>query len=229
MPVYRMMYTKEGPARYISHLDLLRTIERSVRRAGLPIAFTSGFNPHPKIAFAAPLAVGTAGEAEFADLELAGEIPATSVQRDLSGTLPEGLRLLEVRQVEAQTPALMSMVERATYRAEARLNDQLSKDTLDRAIKVFLDQPEILVQRKNKAGERKIYDIRPGIFDMSGRVDNDIIIIETELKTGSRDNIRLEEVMDAFSANSQLPLQGKFVLYRTGLYPAVEKADKTLW
>ncbi|HBC91420.1 MAG TPA: hypothetical protein DCZ10_00560, partial [Pelotomaculum sp.] len=69
MPVYRMMYAKEGPARYISHLDLLRTFERAARRAGLPIAFTGGFNPHPKIAFAAPLAVGTAGGAEDADLE----------------------------------------------------------------------------------------------------------------------------------------------------------------
>jgi len=229
MAVYRMMYAKEGPARYISHLDLLRTFERAIRRAGLPIAFTSGFNPHPKIAFAAPLAVGTAGEAEFADLELAGEVPAPSIQRDLSVTLPEGLRLLEVRRLEEHAPALMSMVERATYRGEARLNNPVSKDVMDRAIEAFLEQPELLIQRKNKAGERKVIDIRPGIFAMSGRLVNDIIIIETELKTGSRDNIRLEEVMDAFSAYSKLPLQGKFVLYRTGLYTAVKKDNKTLW
>jgi radical SAM-linked protein len=195
----------------------------------LPIAFTSGFNPHPKIAFAAPLAVGTAGEAEFADLELAGEVPAPSVQKELSGTLPEGLSLLEVRQIEEQAPALMSMVERATYRCEAKLNNPLSKDDLERAIEAFLEQSELLIQRKNKAGERKVIDIRPGIFAMSGRLDNDIIIIENELKTGSRDNIRLEEVMDAFSTNCKLPLQGKFVLYRTGLYTAAEKDNKTLW
>lgn len=229
MPVYRMMYAKEGPARYISHLDLLRTFERAARRAGLPIAFTSGFNPHPKIAFAAPLAVGTAGEAEFADLELAGKLPVTSVQKNLSGTLPEGLRLLEVRQIDEQAPALMSMVGRATYRAEGRLDNPVSKADLDRAIEAFLAQLEILVQRKNKAGDRKVYNIRPGIFDMAGRLDNDIIIIETELKTGSRDNIRLEEVMEAFSANSKLPLQGKFVLYRTGLYTAAEEDNKMLW
>jgi radical SAM-linked protein len=224
-----MMYAKEGPARYISHLDLLRTFERSVRRAGLPIAFTSGFNPHPKIAFAAPLAVGTAGEAEFADLELTGNIPALSIRKNLSETLPEGLRLIEVRQIEDDSPALMSVVERATYRCEARLNSPLSKDSLDRAIEAFLKQSEILVQRKNKTGEKRVYNIRPGIFDMSGSVDNDIIIIEAELKTGSRDNIRLEEVVEAFLADRILPLKGKFVLYRTGLYTSAESNNKMLW
>jgi radical SAM-linked protein len=224
-----MMYAKSGPARYISHLDLLRTFERAARRARLPIAFTSGFNPHPKIAFAAPLAVGTAGEKEFADIELAVEVPETSVQEDLDGTLPEGLHLLEVRKIVDRAPALMSMVESATYRCEARLNRPFKKDALDQAIEAFLNQPEILVQRKNKTGEKKVYDIRPGIFAMSGRLDNDIIIIETELKTGSRDNIRLEEVVEAFLTSSELPIQGKFVLYRTGLYSAVKKDNKTLW
>ncbi|TEB07310.1 hypothetical protein Psch_00857 [Pelotomaculum schinkii] len=229
MPVYRMMYAKEGPARYISHLDLLRTFERAARRAGLPIAFTSGFNPHPKIAFAAPLAVGTAGEAEYADLELVREVPVSSIQRDLSGTLPEGLRLVEVRRLGERAPALMSMVERATYRGEARLKSAVSQGALDRAIEAFLGRSEILVQRKNKAGENRVYDIRPGIFAMSGRLDNDIIIIETELKTGSRDNIRFEEVVEAFSTSSELPIEGKYVLYRTCLFSAVDKDNKTLW
>lgn len=229
MPVYRMMYAKEGPARYISHLDLLRTFERAIRRARLPIAFTSGFNPHPKISFAAPLGVGTAGEKEFADLELAGEVQATAIQRDLSAVLPEGLRLLEVRQVREQAPALMAMVERATYRGEARLKSPVTKDDLDRAIEAFLGRSEILIKRKNKAGEIKIYDIRPGIFAMSGRLDNDIIIIETELKTGSRDNIRFEEVMEAFLENSKLSIQGKFIPYRTGLYTAADKDLEALW
>lgn len=229
MPVYRMMYAKEGPARYISHLDLLRTFERAARRAGLPIAFTGGFNPHPKIAFAAPLAVGTAGEAEYADLELVREVPVSSVRRDLSGTLPEGLRLVEVRKIGERAPALMSMVGRATYRGEARLKSMVSQGVLDRAIEAFLNRSEILVQRKKKAGENRIYDIRPGIFAMSGRLDNDIIIIEAELKTGSHDNIRFEEVMEAFSTDSELPIEGKYVLYRTGLFSAGEKDNKTLW
>ena len=108
-----MMYEKVGPARFISHLDLLRTFGRAARRAGLPLAFTQGFNPHPKITFAAPLAVGISGEAEFADLELTEKIPAPFVARALSDALPEGLRVLEVRQLKGAGPALMAMVRSA--------------------------------------------------------------------------------------------------------------------
>jgi radical SAM-linked protein len=228
MPVYRIMYRKEGPARYISHLDLLRTVERSARRAGLPIAFTSGFNPRPKMTFAAPLSVGTAGEAEFADLELTEDLTAVAVFNSLAGTLPEGLSLTEVREINEQSPSLMSLVERATYRATGRLAAPVSPEALQLAIDAFLALPEIPVQRKNKAVEIKIYDIRPGIFDISGKLVDDIIIIETELKTGSRNNIRLDEVMDAFAAHSKLPLQGKFSLFRTGLYRG-EKSPQMLW
>jgi len=228
MPVYRMMYRKEGPARYMSHLDLLRTFERSARRAGLPIAFTSGFNPHPKITFAAPLSVGTAGEAEFADLELTEDFTAIAVFNKLSGALPDGLSLTEVRKINRQSPSLMSLVERATYRATGKLAAPLSSEDLQLAIDAFLALPEIPVRRKNKAGGFKIYDIRPGIFDISGKLVEDIIVIETELKTGSRDNIRMEEVMDAFVAHSKLPLQGKFSISRTGLYRG-EKSPQMLW
>lgn len=228
MPVYRMMYRKEGPARYMSHLDLLRTFERSARRAGLPIAFTGGFNPRPKLAFAAPLSVGTAGEAEFADLELTEDLTAVAVFNSLAGALPEGLSLTEVRKINEQSPPLMSMVERATYRATGRLTAPVSPEALQLAIDAFLSLPEIPVKRKNKAGEIKIYDIRPGIFDITGKLVDDIIIIETELKTGSRNNVRLDEVMDAFAAHSKLPLQGKFSLFRTGLYRE-EKNLQMLW
>lgn len=229
MPRYRVMYAKEGPARYISHLDLLRAFERAARRAGLPMAFTQGFNPHPKIAFAAPLGVGTAGEAEFADLELTAAIPAGEVAGALSKALPEGLRLVEIRPVPDQAPALMAVVDRATYRAEARLSRPVSSEDLERAIAAFLARPEILVERKNKAGEKKKYDIRPGIFAVSGRLDGDIIIIEAELKTGSSGNVRLEELLDAFTEYSRLPVQGRFVLCRTGLYSGGKKGRKTLW
>jgi len=229
MPRYRMMYAKERPARYISHLDLLRAFERAVRRAGLPVAFSRGFNPHPKIAFAAPLGVGTAGEAEFADMELTADIPASGVAAALSKVLPEGLRLIEVRPAPEQAPALMAVVDRATYRAEARLERSVDSGDLARAITAFLARPEISVERKNKAGEKKMYDIRPGIFAMSGRLDDDIIIIEAELKTGSSGNVRIEEVLDAFTEFICLPVRGRFVLSRTGLYAGGKKGKRTLW
>lgn len=218
MPKYRIMYAKTGPARYLSHLDLLRAFERAARRAGLPMAFTQGFNPHPKISFAAPLAVGTAGEAEFADVELTADFSPKEVAGALTKVMPEGLGLIEVRKAPDDIPPLMSVVERATYRAEGKLGSPVGNEELARHIKDFLSCAEIPVERKNKAGERKKYDIRPGIFAVSGRIDDDIIVIEAELKTGSSGNVRFEEVLSSFQEKFRLPVVGRFALKRTGLY-----------
>lgn len=224
---YRVIYAKEGPARYISHLDLVRLFDRAARRAGLPLAYTQGFNPHPKMSFAVPLAVGMAGEAEFADMELAMDIPAGEMKNALSEAMPEGLRLIKVSKVPDSSPALMAVVERATYRARAELESPLKNEELERAIDVFLSRPEIPVERLGKSGEKKMYDIKPGIFAMSGRVNNDIIVIEAELKTGSSGNVRFEELLAAFEKDCCLPLRGRFALFRTGLLFAGDKEKKT--
>jgi len=229
VPRYRVQYSKKGPACYISHLDLLRSFERAGRRAGLPLAFTQGFNPHPKISFAAPLSVGMSGEAEYADLELTVAMPASEVFQKFSGALPEGLRLIEVRPVPDHSPALMARVDRATYRAKAKLSRPFDQKKLDDAIASFLARPEIWVERKNKAGEKKKHDIRSGIFAMSGKFENDIIIIEAELKAGSDGNVRFEEMLEAFQENSRLPVCEKFVLSRTGIYASRGQEKEPLW
>jgi radical SAM-linked protein len=223
------MYAKEGPAKYISHLDLLRAFERAARRAGLPIAFTQGFNPHPKLSFAAPLAVGTAGEAEFADIEMTGNTSAEVVAKSLSEVMPEGLRLIEIRIVPESAPALMAMVERAAYTARAVIESPPEKEALEKAIAKFLAEPEILVERRSKTGEKRKYDIKPGIFAMSARINNDIIELEAQLKTGSSGNIRCEELIGAFIENSGLQVTGNFVLRRRALFSAGKTQQEMLW
>ncbi|MCL6634982.1 MAG: TIGR03936 family radical SAM-associated protein [Peptococcaceae bacterium] len=229
MPRYKLEYAKEGPARYLSHLDLLRTFERAARRAGLPLAYTRGFNPHPKLSFAAPLAVGITGEAECAEVELDRNLQEDGVAALLGRSLPEGLRVKKVKVIPGDAPSLMSLVERSTYRCTAKLDRAAGDDALERAVRSFLARGEIPVLRKNKAGEKKMVDIRPGIFTMSARLDNDIIIIEAELKTGSSGNIRIEEVLNAFLDGFPLPLEaGDFSLFRTGLYAVREGRRRKL-
>ncbi|MCG9967005.1 TIGR03936 family radical SAM-associated protein [Pelotomaculum terephthalicicum JT] len=228
-PSYRMQYSKKGPARYISHLDLLRSFERAGRRAGLPLAFSQGFNPHPKISFAAPLGVGTAGEAEYADIELTADLPAGEVFRALSGVLPEGLRLLEVRSIPDQSTSLMAAVDCATYRALANLSRPFGRKELDSVISSFMARPEIWAERKLKTGGKKKQNIRPGIFTLSGKSENDIIILEAELKAGSNGNVRFEEVLEALMETVDLPLKSGFVLSRTGVFTRFGEEKKALW
>ncbi len=218
MPSYRIQYSKKGPARYVAHLDLMRVFERAARRAGLPLAFTSGFNPHPKFSFAAPLAVGVDSEAEYVDLELSDVLLPSEVAKRLSASLPAGIAIGEVHVVPENRPALMTMVDRAAYRVEGRLSGTLTDAELESAIGDFLAQPEVFVERKTKSGQQKRYDIRPGIFAMSGTVKGDIIFLEMELKSGSSGNIRVDEVLSALQEKLPLLLKaGGFAVSRTGL------------
>ncbi|RJQ32939.1 MAG: DUF2344 domain-containing protein [Peptococcaceae bacterium] len=218
MPAYRIQYSKKGPARYVAHLDLIRVFERAARRAGLPLAFTSGFSPHPKISFAVPLAVGMDSEAEYVDLELSDPLLPLEVAKKLSASLPAGIAIGEVRAAPEDRPALMTMVDRAIYRVESRLSGSLTNRELESAVGDFLAQPEVFVERKTKSGQRKEYDIRPGIFAMSGTVKDDIIFLEMELKAGSSGNIRVNEVMTALQKRFPFLLKDNvFAVSRKGL------------
>ena len=231
MPVYRLKYSKEGPARYISHLDLLRTFARAGRRAGLPLAFTQGFNPHPKITFAAPLSVGIAGLGEFADIELTGYLPDDDVRIALSSSLPEGLRILEARTVPMPVKSLMAAVERAVYRASAVLGQVLSQEELTGSVNAFLDLHEIWTERRGKKAAAKKYNIREGIFSLKGTIEGDVILLEMEIKTGSSGNVRCEEVLTEFIKAGGLTVTSGFDLSRTVLYQVspCQREQRELW
>ncbi|HHW44228.1 MAG TPA: DUF2344 domain-containing protein [Desulfotomaculum sp.] len=226
MPRYRIEFKKDGPARYISHLDLVRTLERVMRRAGLPLAFSRGFNPHPRFSLGAPLPVGVRGEREYLDLELAGDLPAVEVQRRLADKLPPGLAVTGVWPVPPGAPALMATLQGATYRVAAPLAGDLPAWDLQHLLQEFLAAPEIIVCRKTKDGGEKNVDIRPGIRALSGRVEDERVVLEMDLQAGSRGNVRPEEVVRALAERGGLPvLVEEMDITRTGLYPVEMDRD----
>lgn len=104
-----LSYSKTGPARYLGHLDLLRTFQRAVRRAGLPIAYSKGFNPHPRMMFASPLPVGAAGLGELAAMDLAEYTDPRALAGRLNSALPGGVRV---------NKAWLAPLARGTFGAE---------------------------------------------------------------------------------------------------------------
>ena len=91
MPVIRIKFTKEGNAKYISHLDLIRTIQRAARRAGVPVEYSKGFNPHSKIAYGPALAVGISSSGEYMDMDLKEYMEETELVGRLNAALPDGI------------------------------------------------------------------------------------------------------------------------------------------
>ncbi len=195
----RIAFRQEGPARFVSHLDIVRAFERAARRAGLPPAYTQGFNPRPKMAFAAPLPVGMSGAQELVDIVFARDVSPQEVKEGLSAQMPAGLVILKSRRVADESEALMSRLDRAVYTARGRLDESLTADELDARVRTLLNQGEIFVERKTGKGIKR-RDIRPGIRRLTGRVRNEEIEFLMELQSGSRGNVRPDEVLTALAS-----------------------------
>ena len=112
----RIVFSKNGLLAYTSHLDLARMWERSLRRAGVPLAYSQGFNPRPRLQLAAALPLGHTGEAELLDIRLEKPMSVKGFSKALVPMLPDGLTVRQVRQVKAKEPALQTQIVSAEYR-----------------------------------------------------------------------------------------------------------------
>lgn len=225
---YRIMFSIGGVAKFISHLDLNRLFERACRRAGLPLAFSQGFNPHPKISFAVPLAVGIAGEREFMEVELTTELEASEIQKRLNPKLPTGIKVLEVRQVKKKQKPLMARVERATYRFVCFPSFSINQQQAEQVINELLAKTSIEVERVTK-GRTKRVDIRPRIFALAAQVKEKKLELWAELGVGNNGNVRPEELLTKINELG-LPVDITCCcIYRTGLYSCDAQDKVELW
>ena len=112
----RITFAKTPAMRYTGHLDLHRAWERTFRRAGLPLAYSQGFNPHPRLNLASALPLGFTGEAEVIDAWLDEDLPLSEVQSALQPALPPGLQLVTIESVDLHLPALQTVLEASEYR-----------------------------------------------------------------------------------------------------------------
>jgi radical SAM-linked protein len=135
----------------------MRLWERALRRANLPLAYSQGFSPHPKISIAAPLPLGVTGERELMDIVIQRRISPYLVQKNLTSQLPKDMSITSVVQVPADVPSLQSQVRRAEYRVE--LQTDKTADEIKDAIDSFLAKTELPWQHKRDE-EIRSYDIR---------------------------------------------------------------------
>jgi radical SAM-linked protein len=147
----RIRYAKRGRLRFTSHRDFARALERAVRRADLPMAFSAGFNPHPKISYLGAAPTGVASEAEYLELSLIRRVELAQVRDDLDAALPVGLDILDV--VESTGGSLADRLQASRWRLEL---PGVEVDSLQRAVDAFLGSESVLVSRLLKQGRREI-------------------------------------------------------------------------
>lgn len=157
----RVQYAKRGRLRFTSTRDFQRALERALRRAGVPMAFSAGFHPHPKISYANAAATGTASEAEYFELQLRERRDPEEVRRLLDEALPPGLDV--VLAVEAQPGALADRLEASRWSLQF---DPAEAQAVAHALQAFLAREEVDVTRMMKRGPRT-FDARGAVLTTS--------------------------------------------------------------
>lgn len=208
MTKLRARFAKEHALRFISHLDLARTVERAARRAGVPLAMSQGYHPHPRISFGPALPVGATSDSEYADIELSAMFSAEDFHREMNAVLPEGLAVLEAAAVRAPAESLGGLVEWALYCLG--LPGSVSMEDLETGVRDILGAGEIWVEQKAGTGSRKV-DARKLIYsvwvDESGERGTGVSsgrFLCAILGAGSKGTFRPEEVAALFPKPLQL-------------------------
>jgi radical SAM-linked protein len=187
----RITFIKQGALRYTGHLDLHKLWERAARRAALPLAYSQGFHPQPRMNMAAALPLGFASRCEVMDMKLEQDIPLDDLPARLNETLPSGLQVVKVEQVEERAPALQTQVASAEY--EVTLTDSSTSLRVDMS-ELYL-RIDSVIESKAIPRERrgKMYDLRPLIEELQLLSDGQIFmrLAAREGATG-----RPEEVLD---------------------------------
>ena len=156
-------FEKGERLRHIGHLDIQRAMQRALRRSGVPVSYSQGFNPHILVTFASALSTGAAGRRELMDVTLDREVEPEEFMAAMNAALPPDMQLMAARAMEDKHPALMAMLRAADY--TIRLLDEDAAAKCLAAIPAFLEQETILAMRKTKRGLNEC-DIRPLIHEL---------------------------------------------------------------
>ncbi|WEH41830.1 TIGR03936 family radical SAM-associated protein [Streptomyces sp. AM 2-1-1] len=156
----RLRYTKRGRLRFTSHRDFQRAFERALRRSEVPMAYSAGFTPHPKVSYANAAPTGTGSEAEFLEIALTEQRDPQVLRDLLNESLPDGLDITDA--VEARTSGLADRLTASVW--EMRL-DGVAVEDAERAVAAFLAAETVEVQRRAKNGMRT-FDAREAVVDL---------------------------------------------------------------
>jgi radical SAM-linked protein len=191
---YRLQFSKEASFRFFSHLELIKTVERALRRAQIPLAYSEGFHPHPKLSFGPALAVGLNSIDEYFDMELVKEWEPETLVAALNPALPRGLQITAIRRCGRHIKPLNAVINRAAYLIELE-TAAVNLEKISAELQQLLGREEILVSRVNKNGVKTV-NIRPWLYSLKMEA-----IAPTRLQVhfsgeiGSGGNLRPEDLL----------------------------------
>ena len=168
----RLRYTKRGRLRFTSHRDIARVFERALRRAEIPMAYSAGFSPHPKVSWVGAAATGVASEAEYVEISLAERRDPEDLRLALDASLPDGIDLVEAVEAAPGT----SLPDRVQASSWEIVLPEVTLADADRAVAAFLASEQVEVERMTKNG-RRVFDTRSAVVSMRASQGADCAIL----------------------------------------------------
>lgn len=215
----RIRYAKRGRLRFTSHRDFSRAFERAIFRARVPMAYSSGFNPHPRISYAGAAPTGSASEAEYLEIALAEVVDPAVVRDQLEEALPDGLDVLEV--VESPGGALADRLQASHWLIDLDAPEAAAREAVER----FLAADAVLVERMTKKGLRE-FDCRAAVVSLAARPAPAGARLDLVLRHATP-AVRPDDVLTGLRTASDLEPQGAPLYTRLAQGP-LEESDGTV-
>lgn len=212
---YRIKFSKYSSMIFIGHLDMMRYFQKAIRRAEIPIAYSTGFSPHQIMSFAAPLGVGLYSNGEYLDIELTEQMATEQMKQQLNGTMAEGVDILSVKALPDHAENAMASVAAAGYTVrlrpghepvvsvsagqksavpeEGQETDFIFKKSLGERFDAFMAQEEIPYEKETKKST-KLLNLKESIFDYKVSEDTIYLLVDAS----SSGNIKPGMVMEAY-------------------------------
>ncbi|MBQ2936860.1 MAG: DUF2344 domain-containing protein [Lachnospiraceae bacterium] len=188
----RIKFSKEGPVKFIGHLDIMRYFQKAIRRADIDIAYSMGFNPHQIMSFASPLSVGHESSGEYFDIELNSMTDTEDIKNRLNEVMTDGIKIIKVAALDEGEGNAMASVAAADYLV--RFSDKVTlPDDFKEKLTDYYEQEHIYVTKKTKKSEKEI-DLKEGIYKLQVREDG----VFMQLDAGSGSNLKPGFVLEHF-------------------------------
>jgi len=199
---YLIKYSKDSEIKFIAHLDLMRTLQKIVKRAELPIEYSKGFNPHMAVSIAQPLSVGVHSKGEYMDVVLGSELEEKYILEKMNENSPRGIKILDVVKVipvegKKQSQAMAS-IDGAKYSIKLKCTKE--EGVLETLQKLCSHSEWNITKTSKKSGE-KIVNIKPLVYSFEYEIANSMLVIRALLACGSRDNLSAGLLADYLKGN----------------------------
>ena len=206
----RIWFKKVGRAKYISHLDLMRSMTKAIKRSGLKVWYTEGYNPHAYITFPLPLSLGIESESECVDIRVEDGVTAWEVKERLFDQMPEGLDLVSVEEPFCNAKE----IRYGRYVITLDFENENQAEAFSSLSQKLVDEKSLVCEKKGKKGHKKVMKEVPlgeHIFNFATEVKENVLVINVDLSAGNPVNIAPNLLIGAIEKQSEiLPVYKKF-------------------